>query len=257
MRAILGARRPPRPTPLTDAADAGGHTPTTCVIFGGMSPHLTLAILLIAVPVAFNLAYGLLAWRFSYPGILRRPTAEILERFHAGGSGLRLLWWFFALTALAFLPIPVLAAELVPDRAVATLGLVVGVVAALVQGLGLIRWVFLVPHLARESQAGADPRTVDLVFQSFHRYLGVAVGEHLGYLGTGAWTILIALGAAPLLPAWLVISGVVIGLMLLVGALEFVGPFEERGWAFAGILVPVAYVLWSLWLIALGVLLLT
>ena len=217
---------------------------------------MTLAVLLIAVPVAFNLAYGLLAWRFSYPGILREPTAVILERFRAGGSGLVLLWWFFALTAFVFLPIPVLAARLVPDPDIATLGLVLGVVAAVVQALGLIRWVFLVPHLARESAAGADPRTVDLVFQSFHRYLGVAVGEHLGYLGTGAWTILLALGASASLPLWLVIAGVVIGSMLLVGALEFVGPFEARGWAVAGILIPVGYILWSLWLIALGVLLL-
>ena len=217
---------------------------------------MTLSVLLIAVPVAFNAAYGLLAWRFSYPGILREPTAVILERFRAGGSRLVLLWWFFALTALAFLPIPVLAARLVADPDVATLGLVVGIVAAVVQGLGLIRWVFLVPHLARESAAGADPRTVDLVFQSFHRYLGVAVGEHLGYLGTGAWTILLALGASASLPLWLVIAGVVIGIMLLVGALEFVGPFEARGWAVAGVLIPVGYILWSLWLIALGVLLL-
>ncbi|QEO10243.1 DUF4386 family protein [Protaetiibacter larvae] len=212
--------------------------------------------LLIAVPIAFNLFYGLLAWRFSYPGILREPTAAILERFRAGGSGLILLWWAFALSALAFLPIPVLAARLVPDPDLAAIGLVVGVVASVVQALGLVRWVFLVPHLARERAAGADPRTIDLVFQSFHRYLGVAVGEHLGYLGTGSWTILVALGASPVLPLWMTIAGVVIGVMLLVGALEFIGPFEPRGWSLAGILVPVGYILWSLWLIALGVLLL-
>jgi len=217
---------------------------------------MALPALLIVVPIAFNLAYGLLAWRFSYPGILREPTDAILQRFRAGGAGLVMLWWFFTLTAIAFLPIPVLASQLVPDPSLALLGLVVGVLAALVQGLGLIRWVFLVPHLAREAESGADPRTVDLVFQSFHRYLGVAVGEHLGYLGTGAWTILIALGASSTLPTWLVVAGVVIGVMLLVGALEFVGPFEQRGWAFAGVLVPVAYILWSLWLIAFGVLLL-
>ena len=104
----------------------------------------------------------------------------------------------------------------------------VGVVAAMVQVLGLLRWVFLVPHLARESASGADPKTVDLVFQSFHRYLGVAVGEHLGYLGTGLWTILFAaglqLGGNSLA---ITIPGYIIGAMLLLGALEFVGPFEN------------------------------
>ena len=29
-----------------------------------------------------------------------------------------------------------------------------------------------------------------VVFQAFNRYLGVAVGEHLGYALTGAWTVL-------------------------------------------------------------------
>jgi hypothetical protein len=38
-----------------------------------------------------------------------------------------------------------------------------------------------------------------VVFESFHRYLGVAVGECFGYLFTGAWTVLV--GAALLTPA--------------------------------------------------------
>jgi len=38
-----------------------------------------------------------------------------------------------------------------------------------------------------------------------------------------------------------------------VGALEFVGPNERAGWAFAETLVPIAYVAWSIWLVAIGV----
>jgi hypothetical protein len=34
---------------------------------------------------------------------------------------------------------------------------------------------------------------------------------------------------------------------------EFVGPNEERGWPLAGTIVPIAYLAWSAWLIALGV----
>ena len=37
------------------------------------------------------------------------------------------------------------------------------------------------------------------------------------------------------------------------GRFEFLGPNEEHGWASAGKAVPVLYVLWSLWLVALGV----
>ena len=50
----------------------------------------TLAgVFLIAVPVAFNAAFALLAARFDYPDILRRPTGEVLSRFQAGGAAAR------------------------------------------------------------------------------------------------------------------------------------------------------------------------
>jgi hypothetical protein len=213
-----------------------------------------LAVLLIAVPLLFNAGYAALAIRFDYPGILRRPTAEILDRFRAGGSGLVLLWFGFAWSALLFIPVAALAGALIPDPGLAALSIAVGVVAGSVQALGLLRWVFLVPFLARVQAAGADRSTLDLVFQVQHRYLGVAVGEHVGYLMTGGWTIIVA--AAGALPMWLAVPGIAIGAMLVLGALEFVGPFEDRGWKLAGVLVPIGYILWSAWLIALGVLLL-
>lgn len=215
---------------------------------------MLLAVLLIATPLLFNAGYAALAVRYDYPGILRRPTEEILDRFRAGGTELVLVWFAFAWSALLFIPIAVLSGALVPDPGLAALSVAVGVVAGSVQALGLLRWVFVVPFLARVQAAGADRSTIDLVFQVQHRYLGVAVGEHLGYLTTGAWTIIVASAGA--LPLWLAVPGVAVGAMLVVGALEFVGPFEERGWKLAGVLVPVGYTLWSAWLIALGVLLL-
>ncbi|MEO5921430.1 MAG: DUF4386 family protein, partial [Pseudolysinimonas sp.] len=180
----------------------------------------------------------------------------ILSRFTAGGSGLILLWWGFAMSAVAFIPVAVLAGSLVADETLRSAVVMAGVLAGLVQALGLLRWVFLVPHLARESAAGADPKVIDLVFQAFHRYLGVAVGEHLGYLFTGGFTILLSVGAWAALPLWLTLPGIVIGAMLMAGALEFVGPFEREGWKVAGVLVPVGYLLWSVWALAIGVLLL-
>ena len=70
-----------------------------------------------------------------------------------------------------------------------------GVLAAAVQFLGLIRWPYLVPYLARTffdpSSSEATRDAVAVVFQAFHRYAGVAIGEHLGYLFTGLWTLLV------------------------------------------------------------------
>jgi hypothetical protein len=44
--------------------------------------------------------------------------------------------------------------------------------------------------------------------------------------------------------------------VLALCSLEFVGPFEHGGWKLAGAVTPLAYVAWSLWLIAGGVALL-
>ena len=161
---------------------------------------LIAGVLLIAVPIAFNAAFAALAAKFDYPNILRKPTADVLARFHAGGSALVLLWWGFAMTAALLTPLAILVSLSLDGVAPAILfaGAAVGVLASAVQFLGLVRWPFLVPYLARESAhpdiTPARHEAIDMVFQSFNRYLGVAVGEHLGFLFTGAWTALIGVG---------------------------------------------------------------
>jgi hypothetical protein len=226
---------------------------------------VTLAgLLLVGVPLAFNAAFALLAARFDYPDVLRRPTDEVLARFRAGGSSLVLLWWAFALTAVLFAPLVVLLARALSsaDETLLALGATVGVLAALVQFLGLVRWPFLVPYLARvaaEPDASAARReAVDVVVQSANRYLGVGVGEHLGYLLTGAWSVLAgaALWQSGAVPAWLALPGVVVGPVMMLCSLEFVGRFEPDGWRLAGAVTPLAYVAWSVWLVAVGVALL-
>src|SRR3954465_4303341 len=73
-----------------------------------MSTATAAGVLLIGVPIAFNVAFGLLAARFDYPDILRRPTDEVLARFREGGTGLMLVWWAFMLTAVLLAPLVVL-----------------------------------------------------------------------------------------------------------------------------------------------------
>jgi hypothetical protein len=226
-----------------------------------MSLERVTGLLLIVMPIAFNLCFFLLGRRFDYPNILRRPTEEILRRFQAGGVALKLTWHAFFLTAVAFVPLVILVGQVLAedDLAVVPLATAFGVLAGAVQVLGLIRWPYLVPYLARTyldpSASEATRDAVALVFQAFHRYAGVAVGEHLGYLFTGLWTLLVgvAMTQGDVFPTWLGWIGVVLGLALIVGAAEFAGPFEERGWGFAGMLVPIAYVVWSLWLVVAGI----
>jgi hypothetical protein len=229
-----------------------------------MSTATVAGLLLVAVPLAFNAAFTLLAARFDYPDILRQPTDVVLARFRAGGTPLVLTWWAFALTAVLLAPLVVLLSSAISDADDTLLGVAttIGVLAAVVQFLGLIRWPFLVPYLARtmaEPDASeARKEAVDVVFQAFNRYLGVAVGEHLGYALTGAWTTLagIALTQTTAVPGWVGVPGIVIGPVLMICSLEFVGRHEPAGWKLAERLTPISYIAWSLWLIVTGVALL-
>jgi uncharacterized protein DUF4386 len=227
-----------------------------------VSAEVAAAVLLIAVPIAFNAAFFELGRTFDYPNILRKEPDEILRRFAAGGSGLLWRWQALLVSALAMLPLVVLLAVVLGAApALTALSIVVGAAAALVQALGLVRWSFAVPELARRYVAAEGPdaeasrRTIQLIFATLHRLLGVGIGEHLGYLLTGLWTLLVAASvlSTAVLPGWLGLVGIPIGVGLLVGTLEFVGSNEERGWPLAGTIVPIAYIAWSVWLIALGI----
>jgi hypothetical protein len=222
------------------------------------------AALLLILPIAFNLFFFLLSRLFDYPNILRSGTEDVLRRFHAGGVRLKLVWYGFMFTAVLLAPLAVLVGQvLAQDQlAIVPTATVVGVLAAVVQFLGLARWPFLVPELARtyHDPASSEARreATVVVFDAFHRYLGVAIGECLGYLFTGAWTVLVgvAMLQSSTFNAWLAWPGIMIGVFLIIGSLEFVGSFEEKGWKVAGVIVPIAYTAWSLWLVATGIVLL-
>jgi len=224
--------------------------------------NVVLAIALIVIPVMFNWMFAALAKQFEYPQILRQPTTDVLAKFRAGGSKLVLTWWLFAMSALAFGLIAVLLPiQLGVDAALTALVATLGLLASLTQFLGLVRWPFMVPHLAREAEQANEAKlaAIDVVFQSLNRYLGVAVGEHLGYLFTGLWTA--ALSAAFLIAnpdayaGWYTafgLVGLILGLLLALCSLEFVGKNERNGWKFAEAVTPFAYIAWSLWLVAIG-----
>jgi hypothetical protein len=215
-------------------------------------------LLLIVVPAAFNITFLMLGRAFEYPDILRKPTDYVLKKFKAGGASLRRLWYAFAFSAVLFTAVPVMVQQLFQPEVpwFLAVGTALGVLAGAVQFLGLIRWPFLVNSLAdmytepEATQATRD--SVVVVFQAFHRYAGVAIGEHLGYIFTSVWTILLCLAIVatrlvhPLF-GWL-------GIMPALGVLA--GVFEEAGFKPAAAINAISYLLWSVWLIAFGIALL-
>lgn len=211
--------------------------------------------LLLFVPLVFTICFGMLGALFEYPDILRMPTADVLVRFQAGGPSLVAVWYVLTLTALLFVPVALLTHRVLAGGGAGEslrVATVFGVIAGLVQTLGFIRWPFLVPHLAEvyldPAASEAQRAAAGLVFEAFHRYAGMALGEHLGYLSTSTWTLLVGLAMvrAPLFGRWLGASGVVLAIGIAAGLLE------PAGWGVAGAINAITYLAWAAWLIVVG-----
>lgn len=215
--------------------------------------RLVAGALAIAVPAGFLVFFTALQVKFDYPDILRKPAAEVLARFAASQGVLLPLWYGMFASALLFIPLSVALASLQRTRSTVALSLAIfGAFAGLVQTIGLSRWVFAVPVLAARfaSDTSAPAQaSVTTTFDTVNALLGVGIGEHLGYIFTTTWTLILVWamrGARP-------ISGA-IGTLGAAGIAA--GLLEPLGWSAAATLNALGYSLWSLWLMWLGVLLL-
>jgi hypothetical protein len=87
------------------------------------------------------------------------------------------------------------------------------------------------------------------VFGAFRQYAGVTVGESLGYLFTGARTVVVAaaMRSSARFRLWLGWLGLIASVAILVGLLE------PAGVAVAGTVNALGYIAWSVWLITAGV----
>jgi len=148
--------------------------------------------------ILVNIPFALLMINFDYPDILRQPTTEILTRFYAGGDSLVYTWLAFSWVGLplllgAIMLKRILENENSPFLETAT---TIGVIGFVVQVIGLLRWVFVIPLLARLfTDPGTCPATqasISAVFIAVHQYGGVVLGEHIGQFFTILWTSLIS-----------------------------------------------------------------
>jgi hypothetical protein len=218
---------------------------------------LLIGLLFIAAGVLGFAPFFRLSQIFEYPDILRQPTGDILKKYRDGGNGLTVTWFVFALFsvplfALAPLLQTALAAKGV-DTTYLTIATVIGVAAAVLNIVGLMRWVFLVPLLVKKyfdpatTQAARD--AVEVVFEAFHTYLGVTLGEFLGFTFIGLWGILEGLA--------FIQTGIVSPLfgvaMVIFSAGIIVGDLEFAGWKPAGMIVAISSSLIMILLVIVGV----
>jgi hypothetical protein len=206
-----------------------------------MNPKLTASLLILAAVLA-NIGFTALGSIFNYPDVLDEPAGKVLADFRAHETAVSAWFAVLALSAALMAPIAVGVGRLSSERAM-RVAVSVGIAAACVQVIGLLRWPILVPGYAADGNTSAFSTASDI--------LGTAIGETVGYLLTAAWTalVVVALGRR-FAGRWFQLLGLVSAALVLVGV---VSPLDLPGVDTANFF---GYVLWSLWLIAFGVVIL-
>jgi hypothetical protein len=216
-----------------------------------MNLRLT-AVLLILVAVLATAGFTALGSIFNYPDVLDEPAGAVLADFRDNQTAIAGWFAILAISAGLFAPIAIGVGRLASGRAM-RIAVRVGIAAAVVQVVGLARWPLLVPGYASDA-ASADAGVAAAARDSFTTasdILGTAIGETLGYLFTATWTVLVlvALGRRYAGRAFQVV-GAVAAVAVLAGVLSPLGlPVIDTA-NFLG------YVLWCMWLIAFGVVIL-
>lgn len=204
-----------------------------------------------ALALASTLAiagFTVLGTVFEYPQILEEPTADILAlyRDHQGA----VMTWFLVLVVSAALMAP--AGIWLGRLAGGTIGrwiAGVGIAAAVVQVVGLQRWVTLVPGISGDALDPASRAAAEERFELLHTVLGKAIGETIGYALTATFTVLVVVALRrTVLPAWLAIIGYVAAGLIATGV---VIPVVEA----ASLTNFAGYVVWCAWLLAVAVVL--
>jgi hypothetical protein len=206
-----------------------------------MTAKRTASLLILAAVLA-NVAFTALGSIFNYPDVLDEPAGEVLAAFRDDQGAVSAWFSVLALSAALLAPIAIGVGRLSRRRAM-RIAVPVGITAAAVQVIGLLRWPILVPGYA----SGGDAKS----FTTASDILGTALGETVGYLLTAAWTalVVVALGRR-FAGRWFQVLGAVSASLVLAGVLSPLGlPVIDTANFFG-------YVLWSLWLIALAVVIL-
>jgi Domain of unknown function (DUF4386) len=200
------------------------------------------AVLLILAAVLANVAFTALGSIFNYPDVLDEPASDVLASFRAHEGAVSAWFTVLALSAALLAPIAVGVGRLSARRPM-RIAVWVGVAAAAVQVIGLLRWPILVPGYAADDARDAFTTASDI--------LGTAIGETIGYLLTALWTglVIAALGRA-FAGRWFAVLGGAAAVLV------FSGVFSPLGVEIIDTANFIGYVLWSLWLIAFGVVLL-
>jgi len=210
------------------------------------------AVTIIFHVLALAIAFNILVVVFEFPAILRAPAAYRLTLFTENSNVVIPTYYVLALTGLTQVVLSVLLyASFAKKNALVLTTAVFGVLTGIFQILGFIRWPIVVPYFAEAMNSGISMETISFVEGMLNRYAGMAIGEHLGFLGQGIWTILLSITMIKqdLFEDRLGWAGLIIGLLTLPMSMEPLGGkltiFGELTWPVMGA--------WLIWLILVAI----
>ncbi len=192
-------------------------------------PAIGAGVLLITQCLVTTAGFLLLRGIFGYPETIRLGPATMLPRLHELRGVVPYLFYLAVGVAglCAFLASPLLDRVFASagDRIWGYMAKYCGMAFGLTLYVGILRWFVLFPTLARYRVEGTyDARTIDLVWEAFHAYVGETVAEHVSFTFITLWIVFIcaAILKTRVLSKWLAISGVVLAGIVCYGNLEFV-----------------------------------
>jgi hypothetical protein len=217
-----------------------------------MTMHTTRRLAAAAMAAAAVLAiagFTALGSVFDYPKILKSPTVEILAGFRAHEGAV--VGWFLVLVISAALlaPVGILLGRIAGGRLGRWIA-GVGIAAAVVQLVGLSRWILFIPRVSDDAAVPARAADARHTFELLHTWLGEVLGETIGYALTATFTVLVVRAVTrAVAPRWMTILGYASAALIATGVLIPLGVGAASLTNFAG------YVAWCLWLIAMSVIL--
>jgi hypothetical protein len=228
---------------------------------GTRAMRRTTGVLFIVGAIAFAAAASLLSATFNWPDILREPADVVLMEFAAGGASLVWTWfataWTYAILAVPILLLPAALGR--RDDAALWVATFAGAISVILALIGFLRWVFVVPPLARLYQEGdsATRTAVAAAWLAQHQFGGALLGEHLGQLLGIAWSVTLSIIVlrSGVLPRWIGVAGLIVSALYLFNQGDILATAIPGFPVFdlAGLIGSSG---WGLWIAALGVTLL-
>jgi hypothetical protein len=205
---------------------------------------LLLEIITVTIPVI------ILGGKFNFPDILRKSAIEAFTLFRQNQHYIVVGYYIFLISSLLYIPLSYSLQNTLKEtnNNIAHKVLVgLGITTTIFQTIGFIRWVFVMPFLTESYfAANLNKNSITLIYETLNRFAGMSIGEHLGFLAMGSWTICLALIiiGIPKYKKWIGYAGIIIGTLIIISTGEHFGGKSASLFAFINLLGNTLFTFW-------------